>query len=507
MSKVFEQKKLGEILTEAEIISRPQLNKALEAQKSRSKKLGQILVSMGYTDEEIVMSLLGKQLNSAYVKLSEHGEIEDEVIRSIPEGIARQNILIPIEKDSRTLKVAMAEPQNDFVKDILHLITGFDIKAFISSEREIKTAIDENYKNIKSSGARCLPLSELGFDDQGLAIYTKAIESKSGLVLIAGPKGSGKSTTLYSTLNALNMPDRNIISLEDSIECILDGINQVEMKPELGLNFSSGLRKCLESLDADIIVVGEIKDVQTARLAVTAAEMGHLVFCVVNTDELSTMDRLNASNSLDSQRIIEFLINIGIESYLVSSTLRMIVTQRLLRSICPDCRQVYTPPADMMETMGLSVHSELNLYKGRGCKSCNYSGFGELTGCFEVFTMNETMQDLIIEGFSPESIRQASRDFGIISLQKAGVHKVLGGQTTINEMLRVIDIAEPQHLIEDQQAVLKDATDMYWDIFEMTGSIDALLLSRGRVFEDKTSSVTKPKKSKRSKKTKRVRAS
>ena len=121
--------------------------------------------------------------------------------------------------------------------------------------------------------------------------------------------------------------------------------------------------------------------------------------------------------------------------------------------------------------------------------------------------MNETMQELIIEGFSPESIRQASRDFGIISLQKSGIRKVLAGQTTINEMLRVIDITEPQHLIEDQQSVLKDATDMYWDIFEITGSIDAFLLSRGRILEAKTPPVTKPKKTKRTRKKKRVRAS
>lgn len=508
MEKVFEQKRLGEILTEAEIINSLQLEKALEVQRTRNKKLGQILVGLGYTDEEIVLSLLGKKLNSAYVKLSEYGKIESEIIRSVPESIARQNILIPIERDSRTLVVAMADPQNTFVKDILHLMTGFDIKAHISSEREIKSAIDEHYKRLRTSSSKCLSLNKLGFDESSLALYKKYIEMDSGLILITGPGGSGKSTTLYSTLNALNFPDRNIISVEESIECILDGINQVEIKPDIGLNFSSGLRKCLDSLDADIIVVGEIKDIQTARLAINAADSGYLVFCVINTDEfLPDKDRVSGKDSSGSHKIIEFLINIGIQPYLVASAVKMIVNQRLIRSVCGDCKQVHMPPVDLLEGMGIKISKNLRLYQGKGCKFCDYTGFEGFTACFEVLTMNDKIRDLVIEGFSSESIRQTLKESGMISLQRAGVNKVLRGETTLNEMLRVIDITDVRELTANKESVIKDADEFYWDVFEKTGSINAYLLSKGKKLPEQIFKRLKTKKATRIRKKKSIRKS
>ncbi|MFH1239479.1 MAG: ATPase, T2SS/T4P/T4SS family [bacterium] len=493
MENTFEQKKLGEILTEAEIITNAQLEKALQVQTSRNKRLGQILVSLGYTDEDIVLSLLGKKLNTSYVKLSEYGNIEPEIIRSIPEGIARRNMLIPLEKDARTLTVAMADPQNNFVRDILHLMTGFNIKPCISSEREIQSAIDDNYKHLRVADSQCLPLNQLGFDSSTLATYKKYIEVPSGLVLIAGPGNSGKSTTLYSTLNALNFPDANIISLEESIECILDGVNQVEVKPELGFNFQCGLRTCLNSLDADVIVVGEVKDVQTARLAINAADTGHSVIAVIDTDELAVKERAGKNHVSGAEAIIEFLANIGIEPYLIASAVKMIVTQKLMRSICPECKEVHAPSMDLLEGIGIKMKEDLRLYRGQGCKACNYTGFNGYTVCFEVLAMNDKIRNMVIEGSSSGIIRQAALDSGMIAMQRAGINKVLRGETTIDEMLRVVDITESRQL-KSQEPVISSADEFYWNIFEKTGSIDAFLMYKGSEMPEETFKTSKIKK-------------
>ena len=494
METVFEDKKLGEILTESEIINKSQLEKALEIQRKNNKKLGQILVALGYTEEEVMLTLLGKKLNSPYIRLSEHKRIESEVIRSVPESIARQNILIPIGKDNDNLTVAMANPQDVFVKDILHLTTGFNIKTHICSEREIKTAINEHYQHSKLSESKCLPLNELGFDPSILALYKKYIEMSSGLILICGSNDSGKSTTLYSTLNVLNLPDKNIVSLEESIEHILDGINQVEIKPELGLSFNSGLRACLESFDADIIVVGEIKDVETAHIAVNAAEAGYLVFGVINTDGFLFKDRVAKQDSFGTENVIEFLINVGIEPYLVASTVKMVVMQKLMRSICLHCKQIHIPSVDLLEGLGIEVSKNFNFYRGQGCKFCNNTGFGGFTACFEVLTLNDKIRDLVMKGFSSSVLRQSAQKSGMITLQKAGINKVIRGETNVDELLMVMNIGENNQFEMGEELVSNTIDDFYWDIFEKTGSINAFLLSRHKELLGKLAKGEKHKK-------------
>jgi len=243
-------------------------------------------------------------------------------------------------------------------------------------------------------------------------------------VLLTGPTGSGKSTTLYATLKQLNDPGKNIVTVEDPVEYRMKGINQVAINPKAGLTFATSLRSILRQ-DPDIIMVGEIRDLETAQIAVNAALTGHLVFNTLHTN--------------DAPGAVSRLLDMGIEPYLVVSCLRGAVAQRLVRRICPDCRESYTPEPISRERsyMGLGPDDPVTLYRGRGCSKCNHTGYRGRLAVHEVMPCTEEMHELILQHASDARLFEVSRNIGVRSMKEDGISKALEGKTTIDELLRV----------------------------------------------------------------------
>lgn len=273
-----------------------------------------------------------------------------------------------------------------------------------------------------------IELNRLGMNDIQRKIYEKIIKNPYGMVLVTGPTGSGKSTTLYATLNKLNTPEKSIFTIEDPIEYDLPGIIQMQVNPKAGMTFSSGLRNILR-LDPDTIMIGEIRDLETARIAVEAALTGHLVLSTLHTNDApSTLIRL---------------LDIGIEPYLISSVMIGVVAQRLVRTICPSCKIDYTPSKEELVTIfGEVPNEEVKFKRGKGCGECGYTGFRGRTGIFEILPVTKKLKDLIKARESTDGIRFEAEKSGMIPLLSAGFEKVKEGITTIDEVLRVIRMEE-----------------------------------------------------------------
>jgi type IV pilus assembly protein PilB len=275
----------------------------------------------------------------------------------------------------------------------------------------------------------CVDLSKIGFEPETLAIFQKNIKAPYGIILVTGPTGSGKSTTLYSALTTLNHPDLNIMTIEDPVEFVLEGINQVHARADIGLTFSAGLRSFLRQ-DPDIIMVGEIRDTETAQIAINAALTGHLVFSTLHTN--------------DAPGAITRLDNMGIEPFLTSSTIIMIVAQRLVRTICKHCKEPYEIPAEQLIPLGISPEQikgtkKATLYRGRGCDSCS-KGYRGRSGCYSVMEINEELKNLVLEHAAAHVIKQAARKSGMMTLRQAALRKMLNGLTTVEEVLRVTSV-------------------------------------------------------------------
>jgi type IV pilus assembly protein PilB len=567
------KKRLGDLLVDLGIISREQLQQALEVQRQTGGKLGRILIQLGFVTEEVLLYFLGKQAGVSYVSLADYGKIPEEIVRIVPESIARYQTIIPIAKNEKILTIAMSDPFNIFAIDDLRLTTGYDIKVVIAPEKEIKNAIElyygtketieqaikeiekgtgegaievvktaEEKKEVISleaaaeevpvvkivnllltgavkakasdihiepyekslrvryrldgvlheqpsppkklqdaitsrikimsnldiaerrlpqdgrikiktlgrevdlrvsvlptafgekivirlldSSALCLDLTKLGFEPEALSIYKKNISLPHGIILITGPTGSGKSTTLYSTLSTLNYPDRNIMTIEDPVEYVLEGINQIQARPEIGLTFAAGLRSFLRQ-DPNIIMVGEIRDTETAEIAINAALTGHLVFSTLHTN--------------DAPGAITRLNNMGIEPFLTASTVSLVVAQRLVRIICKECKETYAVPFDFLANLGVKPEQvnyakEIYLSRGKGCDNCSNTGYRRRLGIYELIEINDEVRELILERASTHLLKQAARKTGMMNLREAALRKVLNGITTIEEMMRV----------------------------------------------------------------------
>jgi len=279
---------------------------------------------------------------------------------------------------------------------------------------------------ILDSTALCLDLSKLGFEPELLEIFMRAIRLPFGLILITGPTGSGKSTTLYSALSTLNRPEVNILTIEDPVEYLIPGITQVNVNPEVGLTFASGLRAFLRQ-SPDIILVGEIRDTETAKIAVQAALTGQLVFSTLHTN--------------DAPSAVTRLQNMGIDSFLISSTLILVEAQRLVRKICPNCKQEYEVTVEKLYPLGVTdemVQGQkvVKLYKGVGCKNCN-GGYKGRIGIYEIMEVNDAIRELILKNASDVEIRRLAIENGMQTLRKSALKKMLAGITTMEEVLRV----------------------------------------------------------------------
>jgi type IV pilus assembly protein PilB len=267
-------------------------------------------------------------------------------------------------------------------------------------------------------------LDKLGFYPEYQKKLEEVLLKPYGMILVTGPTGSGKSTTLYSCLNKINTGSENIMTVEDPVEYQLSGVNQVQVNVKAGLTFASALRSFLRQ-DPDKIMVGEIRDGETARIAVEAALTGHMVLSTLHTN--------------DAPGAITRLIDMGIEPFLVASSVVGVLAQRLARKICPNCKENYTPPAESVKKFGLtSFGDDLTFYRGFGCDNCKHTGYKGRGGIFELFTTTDKLRSLIIKNVSTAELRQTAITEGMQTLQEDGIKKVLEGVTSIEECLRVV---------------------------------------------------------------------
>ena len=555
--------KLGEILITANLISKEQLNQALEEQRKNGGQLGNILVKLGFVKEADIVEALGKQLNIPYASLTKgllKPDPHQELDKLVPEEVAREYCLIPLSKHLNSLTVAFADPLDLVVQDNLRRITKCEINPVIASRKDIEQALDDFYgkkdllqeiiaqtrktgEKVKKKeeldlnelvkkaeeapvirlvnlliqqaieerasdihiepleegmsiryridGAlykisppdesllpamvsrikilskldiaeRRLPqdggfsmtvkgrridtrvstvptvngekvvirildkaripldLKQLGFEPDDLEKFTNAINQPYGLIFLTGPTGSGKTTTLYAALNQINSPHKNLTTVEDPVEYHLPGINQVQVKPGIGLTFASGLRAFLRQ-DPDVMMVGEVRDLETAEICIQAALTGHLVFSTLHTN--------------DAPGAISRLIDIGVEPFLISASLLLVVAQRLVRRLCPECKEAYEPTAEEREKVGLTNGEKI--YRAKGCEKCHFTGYKGRIAIHEMMSINDELRQLISQGKPDNIIKEVAQKNGMMTLQESGFRKVREGITSLEEVLAV----------------------------------------------------------------------
>jgi len=558
--------KIGELLVRDNLITPAQLQKALEEQKRTGGRLGANLCKLGFIKEEQLTEFLSKQYGVPAVNLKEF-EIDAEVIKLIPEEVARKHVAIPVNRAGNTLIVAMADPSNIFAQDDIKFLTGYNVEVVVAPEASIKEAIEKHYQAasdnmedmlgdmedmdielsqdseevnlgelekaseeapviklvnliltdaIKKKASdihvepyekafrvryridgmlyevlkppmkmrnpivsrikimsgmdiaeRRLPqdgrikikhgkdkemdyrvsvvptlfgekvvmrlldksnlqldMTKLGFNENQIKLFKDAINRPYGMVLVTGPTGSGKTTTLYSALSELNQIDVNICTAEDPVEYNMMGINQVQMHEEIGLNFAAALRAFLRQ-DPDIILVGEIRDFETAEIAVKAALTGHLVLSTLHTNDApSTVNRL---------------LNMGVEPFLVASSVNLILAQRLVRKVCQECKEPQETVPKMLIDMGMNpeLAKDTILYKGKGCSNCSDTGYKGRLACYEVMMLYEETKELILNGASAAEIKKEGMRLGMESMRMSGLAMIRQGVTTPDEVMRV----------------------------------------------------------------------
>jgi general secretion pathway protein E len=277
---------------------------------------------------------------------------------------------------------------------------------------------------LEKSG-KLLSLEEIGLKVEALAETKRLLQLSHGIVLVTGPTGSGKTTTLYAALSRINSPDKNILTIEDPIEYQLEGIGQMQISPKINLTFANGLRSMVRQ-DPDVILVGEIRDLETAEIAIHAALTGHLVFSTLHTN--------------DAASAITRLTDMGIEPFLASSAVQAIVAQRLVRLLCPHCKESYEPEEAQWAELGLSKEGPAPIFREKGCEKCLETGYRGRTGIYEFLQMTDTIKGLVLKTSDANQINKAARNEGMVSLRDDGIHKVLEGRTTISEVLRVTQV-------------------------------------------------------------------
>lgn len=271
-----------------------------------------------------------------------------------------------------------------------------------------------------------LNFSDLGLEPEKLNLLENLVRSPSGIILVTGPTGSGKTTTLYAILSSINIPDINIITIEDPVEYQIQGISQIQVNPKINLTFAQGLRSIVRQ-DPDVILIGEIRDQETAEIAVQSALTGHLVFSTLHTN--------------DSASAITRLVDIGVEPFLISSTVIAVVAQRLVRVLCSNCKEPYTPDEISLNGIGITQNQFKNsiIYKAKGCEKCLNTGYRGRIGIFEIMTLGYKLKNLILKTYDSYRIKEEALRFNLVTLRQDGIQKVLNGITTIEEVLRVAE--------------------------------------------------------------------
>ena len=552
---------LGKTLLNLNLITLEKLEIALKEQAVRKGRLGEILVKLGFISEDDMLRALSSQLELKYLKFSEFPKtIPSEAYPTIK--FMKQYKFVPIGMDNGVMKIATADPLNEYVIDALKIFSKHSPEIYLSSEKDIMEAIEqyfggnvqmtnimegmreeeaeadgmemqedvhhlrdmafeapivklvnmlitravegrtsdihiEPFENsvkvryridgalteveslpkriqpavisrvkimsrlniaerrlpqdgriklrvsgrdidlrvssiptiygesivmrILDRGSAFIVLDHIGFPARAREKYENLITKPYGMLLVTGPTGSGKTTTLYASLNKINSDDKKIITVEDPIEYQIDGINQIQVKPKIGLTFASGLRHIVRQ-DPDVIMVGEIRDVETAEIAIHSALTGHLVFSTLHTN--------------DAPGAVTRLLDMGIEGFLVSSSLIGVLAQRLVRVICPSCKEAYTPNQEVIDKAELDL-SKAVTYHGVGCDECRHTGYRGRTGIFEMMVVDSEVRRLILDKASADVIRHKVVEKGMQVLRDSGWEKVSEGITTIEEVLRV----------------------------------------------------------------------
>ncbi len=312
-----------------------------------------------------------------------------------------------LPQDGRIRIVMGRQKEVDFRVSVLPCLFG---------EKVVLRILDKSALN--------LDLGVIGFEERPLKYFREAIHQPWGMVLVTGPTGSGKTTTLYSALSELNTPKDNISTAEDPVEMNIPGVNQVHVREEIGLSFAAALRSFLRQ-DPDIIMVGEIRDFETAETAVKAALTGHLVLSTLHTNDApSTVNRL---------------LNMGVEPFLLTATLNLIAAQRLVRRICKECREPIEVPTKTLLELGFSEEEAATVVpmKGKGCRVCNDTGYKGRTGLYEIMPIFDELKEYILQGYSALELKREAVRLGMMTLRMAGLAKVKAGATTIDEVVRV----------------------------------------------------------------------
>jgi type IV pilus assembly protein PilB len=569
MSKTLKGKIIEQLL-KGKNIKKEDMDEALRRQKEKGEDLDKILIAKGIISEQELLVVLAKELNIPPIDLNKY-KIDLELLKLVPERLARHYHIIPISQIGNTVTIAMSDPFNIFAVDDLKNLTGCDIDVSIATESDIIKSINLYYgkkmattvsdavrdftddesgeglaivegsdqeiqigatleeskkapivqlvdlmirdalkqrasdihieptekdlrvrfrvdgdlhdilslpkKNQNAVIARikvmsrlditewrlpqdgrfkirvgereidfrvsvlpitfgqkivlrildkanlAIGLDGLGFFPESTALFKDAIARPFGMILVTGPTGSGKSTTLYSIVNQMNTVERNIITIEDPVEYELPGITQIPVSTEIGLTFASGLRSLLRQ-NPDIIMIGEIRDSETADIAVKASLTGQLVFSTLHTN--------------DAAGAFTRLIDMGVESFLVASSLIMACAQRLCRKICPSCKEPVSVPAEIIKRLGITPAKDTVFYHGKGCNMCRNTGYRGRMGVLEVLPIDDEIREMIVEGKSSDEIKQfAVKNRGMQTLWDDAVKKFRLGMTTFEEVLRV----------------------------------------------------------------------
>jgi len=549
------------------VVTREQLNQALQKEQDNGSNVIQELVRLGFTTEDNLTQFLATQFGIEKVSL-EDVDIIQAIFDLVPTDLIQKHQIIPLKLLGSTLTVATADPTNLIAINEIQFITGYGVRPVLASPSEIRSVLQRRYGNtsydevLKRFGDRemevvsdeedinleelqqatqeapvvtlvsailadaakrgasdihfepyekvfrirfrldgilqeimtppqrlknamisrikvmanldiaerrltqdgriklksgqgqeldlrvsvlptlfgekvvmrlldksnlQLDMAKLGFETQNIKDFKEAIYKPYGMILITGPTGSGKSTTLYSALSELNKADVNISTAEDPVEYSIMGVNQVQVRDEIGLNFASCLRSFLRQ-DHDIIMVGEVRDLETAQIAVKAALTGHLVLSTLHTNDApSTVDRL---------------INMGVESFLLTSSINLIVAQRLVRKICGNCKTPVEVSSEILINVGVDpaeIATGFPTFRGKGCPNCNQTGYKGRMAIYEVMVLHDALKEVILRGVSAADLKREAVKLGMSTLRSSAIKKVRDGLTTIEETVRVTD--------------------------------------------------------------------
>ncbi|MBW7874434.1 MAG: type IV-A pilus assembly ATPase PilB [Candidatus Cloacimonetes bacterium] len=443
------------------IVTAKDLNDALDEAYGDSSKTGELMEEIGdmgsASEDELQEELSGElgENDAPIIKL-----VNLIISQAVNRGVSDIHIE-PFEKELRVryrldgmLMVDVKPPKKAqaAITSRLKIMADLDIaEKRLPQDGRIKIKVSNRTIDLRVSTLPCtwgekivmrildqtslqVDLGKLGFEPATYERFKDGIAHPYGICLITGPTGSGKTTTLYSALSSLNTPYVNVMTAEDPVEYQLEGVNQVQCRPDIGLTFAAALRSFLRQ-DPDIIMVGEIRDFETAEIAIKASMTGHLVLSTLHTN--------------DAPGTIGRLLNMGIEAFMVTSSIILIQAQRLVRSVCKDCKTEYRGQREVKENFGITeellAHLDLKhidannfrLYKGAGCDTCGGSGYKGRLGIYEVLTMTENMKTLILRGGSTQDITTLARKEGMLTLRESALRKALIGLTTMDEVVRV----------------------------------------------------------------------